>query len=182
MTQKPRLALSRRAALCVLGAALAAPAIARAEIPGARRLKVFHARTGERFEDVYYADGIYMPDAMEQLDNVLRDHRADEATMMDVRLYDLFARLQARLETNEAIRVTSGYRTPATNEALRRRTRWAAKNSLHIQGMAADFTLSGKSGRTLAKAAQSLSMGGVGTYRGAQFIHVDVGAVRKWTR
>lgn len=182
MKHDSRISMSRRAVLCGLGAVLATPALARAAIPGTRRLNVFHAQTGERFEGVYFADGAYLPDAMDQLDSVLRDHRADEATMMDVRLYDLFARIQSRLETQKAIRVTSGYRTLATNEALRRRTRWAAKNSLHIQGMAADFTLPGVSGRTLAKAAQSLSMGGVGTYRGAQFIHVDVGAVRSWTR
>ncbi len=173
---------TRRAVLLGLGACLATPALARAKVPNTRRLALFNARTDERFDGVYYADGVYEPEAMTALDSIMRDHTADEATIMDVRLYDLFARLQGALDKTDPLRITSGYRTRATNDALRRRTRWAAKNSLHIEGMAADFTLPGTSARTLSRAARSLRMGGVGTYRGASFIHVDVGDVRSWTR
>jgi len=177
-----RLDMTRRTLLLGMGASLAAPALARARVPGTRMLSLHNARTGERFDGVYYADGIYEPEVMATLDSIMRDHTADEATIMDVRLYDLFARLQQTLDKTDPLRITSGYRTRATNDALRKRTRWAAKNSLHIEGMAADFTLSGTSGSTLARAARTLRMGGVGRYRGASFIHVDVGDVRSWTR
>ena len=174
--------MTRRAAMLGIGAVLATPALARAKIAGTRRVAIHNTRTGERFDDVYYADGLYEPEAMDALDRLMRDHTADEVTMMDVRLYDLFAGLQEALDKVDPLRITSAYRTRATNEALRRRTRWAAKNSLHIEGMAADFKLPGTSGRTLARAAKSLKMGGVGTYSGASFIHVDVGDVRAWHR
>lgn len=174
--------ISRRSVFLGAAAALCAPAIARAEIAGTRRLNLFRADTDEAFDGVYYADGLYEPEAMVQLDTLLRDVNADESIMMDVRLYDVLAETQSRIETSKPIRVTSGFRTRANNEALRRRTRWASKNSLHIQGMAADFTIPGVRGSTLAKAAKSLKMGGVGTYSGASFIHVDVGAVRAWRR
>jgi uncharacterized protein YcbK (DUF882 family) len=173
---------SRRAVLLGIGATLATPALARARVPNTRALSLHNTRTGDRFDDVYYADGQYEPEAMDALDRLLRDHTADEVTIMDVRLYDLFAGLQTTLDKTDPLRITSGYRTRATNEALRKRTRWAAKNSLHIEGMAADFKLPGTSGRTLARAAKSLKMGGVGTYGGASFIHVDVGDVRAWHR
>ena len=170
-----------------MGATLAAPvlstpALSMARIANTRSLALHNTRTDERFDGVYYADGVYEPEAMAALDSILRDHTADEVTMMDVRLYDLFARLRETLDKTDPLRITSGYRTRATNDALRKRTRWAAKNSLHIEGMAADFTLPGTSGRTLSRAARSLKMGGVGMYRGASFIHVDVGDVRSWTR
>ena len=173
---------TRRAVLLGLGAVLATPALARARIPNTRAITLHNTRTDDRFDGVYYADGVYEPEAMDALDRLLRDHTADEVTMMDVRLYDLFSRLQDALGKTDPLRITSGYRTRATNDALRRRTRWAAKNSLHIEGMAADFKLPGVSGRTLSRAARSLKMGGVGTYRGASFIHVDVGDVRSWSR
>ncbi len=174
--------MTRRATLLGLAATLATPALAKARVAGTRRLSLHNARTDDRFDDVYYADGIYEPEAMAVLDRLLRDHTADEVTVMDVRLYDLFAGLQVTLDKTEALRITSGYRTRATNEALRKRTRWAAKNSLHIEGMAADFKLPGVSGSRLAKAAKSLEMGGVGMYTGASFIHADVGDVRAWRR
>jgi len=173
---------TRRAVLLGIGATLAAPALARARVPNTRALSIHNTRTDERFEGVYYADGVYEPDAMTALDSIMRDHTADEATIMDVRLYDLFSRLQETLDKTAPLRITSGYRTRATNDALRKRTRWAAKNSLHIEGMAADFTLPGTSSRTLSRAAKGLRMGGVGSYRGASFIHVDVGDVRSWVR
>ena len=177
-----RIVSTRRAMLIGMGAALATPALAQARPRNTRALSIHNTRTDERFDGVYYADGLYEPEAMDAMDRIMRDHRADEVTMMDVRLYDLFSRLQDTLEKTDPLRITSGYRTRATNEALRRRTRWAAKNSLHIEGMAADFKLPGTSGRTLARAAKSLKMGGVGTYGGASFIHADVGDVRSWHR
>ncbi len=177
-----RIVPTRRAVLFGIGVSLAAPALAKARIPNTRSLVLQNTRTGDRFDGVYYADGVYEPEAMAALDRLLRDHTADEVTVMDVRLYDLFSRLQGALDKTDPLRITSGYRTRATNDALRKRTRWAAKNSLHIEGMAADFKLPGTSSRTLSRAAKSLQMGGVGTYRGASFIHVDVGDVRNWTR
>ena len=179
--------ISRRAVLgfgvaAVASSALAAPAIAMNDIPGTRRMRAYHAKTGEKFDEIYYADGEYFPEAMDTLDLLFRDYTANRVIMMDVRLYDLLSAVQTQLETSESIRITSGYRTKKTNDALRRRTSFAARNSLHIQGMAADFTLRGARGSKLAKAAKSLAMGGVGSYRGAEFIHVDVGDVRSWRR
>ena len=173
---------TRRAVLLGIGATLATPTLAKARVPNTRALSLHNTRTGDRFDGIYYADGLYEPEAMATLDRLLRDHSADEVTIMDVRLYDLFSSLQGALDKTDPLRITSGYRTRATNDALRKRTRWAAKNSLHIEGMAADFKLPGTSGRTLARAAKSLKMGGVGTYGGASFIHVDVGDVRAWHR
>jgi len=52
----------------------------------------------------------------------------------------------------------------------------------HIPGMAADLKIHGVTSSQLVKVVKSLNMGGVGSYRGSNFIHVDTGAVRSWRR
>ena len=176
------LLLSRRSALLGLGAALCTPAVVSARASLRRTLDVRNDQTGDSFKGTYFGDGYYEPDAMTELDHLMRDFHADESTMMDVRLYDIFAAIQDSLDTREPLVITSGYRTQRTNDKLRRRNRWAAKNSLHIPGMAADLKIKGVSSKQLVRVVTSLKMGGVGSYRGSNFIHVDVGAVRSWRR
>lgn len=175
-------ALTRRSALIGLGASLFAPSIVQARATYRRTLDLRSDKTGDRFKGTYFGDGLYEPEAMAELDHLMRDHLADESIMMDVRLYDIFAALQDVIGTNEPLVITSGYRTRKTNDKLRKRNRWAAKNSLHIPGMAADLKIKGVSSSRLVKEASKLKMGGVGSYSGASFIHVDVGAVRSWRR
>lgn len=174
--------LTRRSALLGLGATLFAPSIAQARASFRRTLDVRNDRTGDRFKGAYFGDGLYEPEAMAELDHLMRDFRAEESIMMDVRLYDIFAALQDNLDTSEPLVITSGYRTRGTNDKLRKRNKWAAKNSLHIPGMAADLKVKGVESRRLVRTATSLNMGGVGSYGGRSFIHVDVGAVRTWRR
>ena len=104
-----RISMTRRTLLLgAAGTGLATPALAKAIVPGTRALSIYNSRTDERFKGVYYADGIYEPEAMDALDSILRDHTADEVTVMDVRLYDLFARLQRTLDKTDPLRITSG--------------------------------------------------------------------------
>jgi len=180
MTQP--LQLSRRSALLGIGATLCTPAIASARASYRRTLDIRNASTGDKFKGTYFGDGYYEPDAMAELDYLMRDFHTDETTLMDVRLYDIFAALQDTLDAREPLVITSGYRTKKTNEKLRRRNRWAAKNSLHVPGMAADLKIHGISSSQLVKVVKNLKMGGVGSYSGSSFIHVDTGAVRSWRR
>jgi len=176
------LQFTRRSALLGLGAALCTPAIASARASFRRTLDVRSARTDESFKGTYFGDGYYEPEAMAELDHLMRDFHVDESILMDVRLYDIFAALQDTLDTREPLVITSGYRTRRTNDKLRRRNRWAAKNSLHVPGMAADLKIKGVTSGQLVKVVRSLKMGGVGSYSGSNFIHVDTGAVRSWRR
>ena len=76
----------------------------------------------------------------------------------------------------------SGYRSPATNAMLRGENEHSgvASKSLHMQGMAIDIRIAG---RSLA----GLAYRGAGTARRrgrllsqSDFVHVDVGRVRSW--
>jgi len=84
------------------------------------------------------------------------------------------------LDVNEPYMLLSGYRSPETNAMLRSRSSGVARNSLHIQGQAADLRLESRTTAQMARAAQSCAAGGVGRYSGSNFVHMDCGPVRSW--
>ena len=55
-----------------------------------------------------------------------------------------------------------------------------AKNSLHMQGQAADLRLKDRSVNQIFNAASACNAGGVGRYSGSDFVHMDCGPVRTW--
>jgi uncharacterized protein YcbK (DUF882 family) len=76
--------------------------------------------------------------------------------------------------------VISGYRSPQTNAALRRRSHGVAEHSLHLQGRAIDVRLPGFATRRLRELALGMQRGGVGFYPESDFVHLDNGPVRLW--
>ena len=145
-----------------------------------RTLSFYNTRTGEEWNRVYWCQGDYVPEALEEINYLLRDHRTNEVKEIDPRLLDLLYDLNEKLNSRGPFQVVSGYRSPETNALLRRRSRRIARHSLHIEGMAVDIRLPDRNMRQLAKAALSLQSGGVGYYPRRQFVHVDTGKVRRW--
>jgi len=164
-------------------AAMVAPAVlvpaARAE--EARHLRLYGTHSHEHIDVVYRMDNEYVPDALTQLDRFLRDSLTGEVHHYDPRLFDvLFDLTKASGRPEAEIQVICGYRTPQTNEFLRTHTSGVAKNSLHMQAEAIDIRLPGVKTAILRDEALALGRGGVGYYPGSDFIHVDVGRVRRW--
>lgn len=146
-----------------------------------RHLRLFHTHTGERLDIVYKHEGAYIPAALAKLDHFLRDHRTGEVHHYDPRVFDLLTDLtQAVGRPNAEIQIICGYRTPKSNEFLRTHTAGVAKNSLHMQAEAIDIRLPGTGTLKFRNAALALARGGVGYYPTSDFIHVDVGRVRRW--
>jgi uncharacterized protein YcbK (DUF882 family) len=145
-----------------------------------RTLSFRHRHTGEHLTTVYYADGRYLPESLASINRLLRDFRTDEVKDIDPALLDLMYVLQSRLESAEPFEVYSAYRSPETNASLIRRGGGAARNSLHMRGMAVDTRIEGVDAPNLFKAALSLQRGGVGYYGQSSFVHLDVGDVRSW--
>jgi uncharacterized protein YcbK (DUF882 family) len=174
-SRRELLGLGLGAAVSVARPALAAVAPAR---PKALAFRNLH--TGESLRAVYWADGRFVPEALREIDWVLRDFRTGEARAIDRRLLDLLSTLRARLDTREPFEVISGYRSPATNALLHRTTSGVATGSLHVEGMAIDIRVPGRPLPGLRDAALGLRGGGVGYYPDSGFVHVDVGRVRTW--
>lgn len=148
-----------------------------------RVLSFFNTHTGERLKTRYCAGGEYQPDALTEVNYILRDFRANEIKPIDPRLLDLLHELGGTLETDQPIHIISGYRSPKTNAALRERgsaTTGVASHSLHMVGQAIDIRVPGVKLDNLRSAARSLKIGGVGFYPDLNFVHVDVGRVRYW--
>jgi uncharacterized protein YcbK (DUF882 family) len=145
-----------------------------------RRLTLRNLHTGERARITYWAEGTYLKESLQEVNQLLRDHRTGDVTQMDRELLDLLYRLQQGVESNEEFQVISGYRSPKTNAMLRTNSSGVAKKSLHMQGKAIDIRLPGTSLKHLRKAAIALQSGGVGYYPKSNFIHVDTGRVRYW--
>lgn len=147
------------------------------------RLRFYHTHTRERLEIVYRRGDTYLPEALDELDHFLRDHRTGEVRHFDPRLFDLLHDLTASLDDSDGeIDVICGYRTPWSNEFLRTRSphTGVARQSLHMQAEAIDIRLAGIPTAALRDAALRLHRGGVGYYRSSDFVHVDVGRVRQW--
>jgi uncharacterized protein YcbK (DUF882 family) len=147
------------------------------------RLRFYHTHTGERLDVVYRRGDQYIPEALDELDHYLRDHRTGDVRHFDPRLFDLLYDLTASLgDSGGEIDVICGYRTPWSNEFLRTRSphTGVARHSLHMQAEAIDIRLPGIPTSELRDAALRLHRGGVGYYRSSDFVHVDVGRVRRW--
>jgi uncharacterized protein YcbK (DUF882 family) len=176
--------LSRRGFLrSVTGAAvtLAAPGVIAATSPaGDRELSFYNTHTGEKLCATFWSDGEYLGDAIEEINWILRDHRAGVASPIDPKLLDLLYKLQLKVDHPGEIHVISGYRSPATNAMLNKKSSGVAKRSYHMQGKAIDIRLPGFDSSKLHKAAVALKGGGVGYYSSSNFVHLDVGRVRYW--
>ena len=151
----------------------------RSPAPGARRLKLFNAHTGESFDGPYREEGGPSTSAAAELAEFLRDHHSGTMAPIDLGVIDF---LWDVLETIGATTATilSAYRTPETNAMLRRTTFGVAEHSQHIYGRAIDFCVASGLAEAMT-AARSMRRGGVGWYPRSHFIHIDTGPVRNWT-
>ena len=145
-----------------------------------RRLSLEHLHTGETIDIVYHQNGRYVPSALYDLNRFLRDHRDGTTHPIDVDVLDYLHDLALELGTRERVGIVCGYRSHRSNEFLRASSSGVAKHSLHMDGMALDIRVPGRRVRTVAEAAMSLQRGGVGTYSGSGFVHIDSGKFRTW--
>ncbi len=162
-----------------VAATTAAPAAAET-----RTLELYYVHTKERVSITFKKDGRYVPGGLQQLNRTLRDWRRNEVTRMDPALFDLVWEVWKASGSRQPLNVVSAYRSPATNNMLRSRTRGVAKFSQHMLGKAMDFYVPDVSITQLRQIAMKKQVGGVGFYPTANtpFVHLDTGNVRAWPR
>jgi uncharacterized protein YcbK (DUF882 family) len=145
-----------------------------------KTLEFINLHTDETLRSCYWADGNYDANSLNEINHILRDHRANEVYDMDANLIDLLHRLHEMTESKSPFHIISGYRSPQTNENLRKPGNGVAKRSLHMQGKAIDIRLPDIELAHLRDAAISIEAGGVGYYAKSNFIHLDIGKPRNW--
>ncbi|MDV7102843.1 DUF882 domain-containing protein [Vibrio sp. TH_r3] len=138
--------------------------------------------TGEVLNTVISANKTITTSEFSKINHICRDFRKNEIYQMDEQLILQLHNIQSVLKTDAEIQIISGYRSPATNEALRSKSNnsGVAKKSFHMLGKAMDFRLEGVRLSDVRDAARGLAMGGVGYYPNSNFVHIDTGPVRTW--
>ncbi len=182
-----RFAFARFARLGAVAAALVAGCFALGAAPASadtRTLDLYYVHTGERAQITFKKNGRYDPAGLKKLNQMLRDWRRNEPTRMDPALFDLVYEIWKESGSRKPITVTSAYRSPATNNMLRKRSRGVAKNSQHTYGRAMDWFVTDVPTSKLRVIALRKGMGGVGYYPTSRtpFVHTDTGSVRHWPR
>lgn len=168
----------------LLAGCLLAASVTAAMASDDRKLSMHNVNTGENISVVYKRDGEYVEGSLKSLDWFLRDWRKGQAKKMDRRLFDVVWEVYSRSGATVPIEVHSGYRSRATNAALRERSRGVALHSQHTNGAAMDFHIPGVPLEKLREISMKMQDGGVGYYPDANtpFVHVDVAGVRHWPR
>lgn len=146
-----------------------------------RTLSLVSTHTGERLSVRYFSAGRYVPDALERLYRLLRDHRTGDVSPIDPRLFDQLHALASCAGCAPRYEIISGYRSPATNARLRAASSGVARRSLHMEGRAIDVRLPGVDCARLRDLALDMGAGGVGYYAKSDFVHLDTGRVRSWS-
>ncbi|WP_247884016.1 DUF882 domain-containing protein [Azospirillum sp. B21] len=168
-----------------LGGCATAPPLESAKLDGSPRSVVLHhPASGESVSVTYWRPGDgYDPAAMREISVLFRDRRSDEAIPIDPALVDMLVELRQRVGAapESPIRITSGYRSGATNASLARSNPNVAENSYHLRGQAADFSIAGVPPARLAEEAAAMQRGGYAMYAHTGHVHVDTGPFRTWT-
>ena len=143
-------------------------------------LSFYNIHTGETLKTCYRSSGMLIHRAVNRISHIMRDHRTGEVKPVDPKLLDLLHRIVMEEKPRSPLSIISGYRSPSTNEALRKVTAGVAPKSLHMEGRAIDIRIPGYQTAELRQIAVSLRCGGVGYYPESDFVHLDTGPVKVW--
>ena len=173
---------NRRTAVKCLAAMAAATAVPFRSVFATqqRDLAFYHTHTRMKLSIVYAADGEYIARALDRINDFLADFRSGGIKRIDPRLLDLIYDVRESLGSNGTYEVISAYRSPETNAILRVKSSGVAKKSQHMLGNAIDVRLSDVKTSELRDAALAMKRGGVGYYKESDFVHIDIGRVRRW--
>ncbi|PWC36210.1 DUF882 domain-containing protein [Azospirillum sp. TSO35-2] len=150
---------------------------------GPRSVVLSHPASGETVSVTYWRPDGYDQAALREISILFRDRRSDEVVPIDPALVEMLVELRQRTGAppDAPIRITSGYRSSATNASLSRTNPNVAENSYHIRGQAADFSIAGVPPARLAEEAAAMQRGGYALYPHTGHVHVDTGPFRTWT-
>jgi uncharacterized protein YcbK (DUF882 family) len=152
-----------------------------------RTLTVIRPASGEKASVLYWQDGEIIDSAYQQLCHLMRDINGKETAPIDPKLFETLWGTQAfiaRYGIEQPLEILSGYRTAKSNTKLIEQGVPAARQSLHIEGKAADIRIPNLNAEVLGGLVRSFRQGGVGFYyregpRGG-WIHADTGLQRTW--
>ncbi len=152
-----------------------------------RTLNIVRPASGERAKLLYWKDGQVIDSAYQELCHLMRDVNGKETAPIDPKLFETLWGTQAflaRYGMETPLEILSGFRTRASNTRLIEQGVPAARQSLHMDGKAADIRVANLNAEVLGGLIRSFRQGGVGFYYRASasggWIHADTGLQRSW--
>ncbi|MDB5755745.1 MAG: hypothetical protein JWR56_2173 [Massilia sp.] len=152
-----------------------------------RTLSVTRPQSGEKAKVLYWRDGEIIDSAYQELCHLMRDVNGKQTAPIDPKLFETLWGTQAfvaRYGIEQPLEILSGYRTSRSNAKLIEQGVPAARQSLHIEGKAADIRIANLNAEVLGGLVRSFRQGGVGFYYRAGpkggWIHADTGLKRTW--
>ena len=120
-----------------------------------RRISMYSGRTGESIDTVYWVDGKYIRDALNEINIFMRDWRTGTMIGIDPRTIDIATASHRLLGTSEPYMMLSGYRSPQTNAMLRSRSEAVRRPPLPCPS-----TMRSRWGSGVAHAPETAAWGG----------------------
>jgi len=182
-------AATRRRLLGVSASAMALgvlgfPPAVRGNARFTQRVALYNVHTEESVNTIFWDGSRFVPEAVTEIEWLLRDWRTGEIAQMDMRLMLILRSSAMKIGTATALHVISGFRSESTNLMLHQDDpETVPEQSYHMFGMAIDVRLPGIRTEDLRDAVlwAMNGNGGVGYYPRSDFIHIDTGRVpRTW--
>ena len=147
---------------------------------GDGRIHIKNMHTGQEASvNLLNPDGSLNEEGFAKIDEVFEFPTKEKGEHISPRLLFMLDYFSDLVAPGRLIRMESGYRSPDYNATLRDGGGNVAKTSIHMDGMALDFSIDGVNGKKLWGLIKSKDCCGVGHYGGAG-IHLDAAKPRFW--
>ena len=145
-----------------------------------RKLSVVRPDTGERIDVIYWIDGNYIAEAIEELSYFCRDRETNTVHSIDTRVIDIAAATYNLLDPDEPYILNRGYVSDPRQVTNGDNPEAKPNGSFHANGTALDVSLNSRSVSQISRAAISCKAGGVGSYSKQNYVHIDCNEIREW--
>ena len=145
-----------------------------------RKLSLVRPDTGERIDVIYWIDGNYIAEAIEELSYFCRDRETNTVHSIDTRVIDIAAATYHLLDPDEPYILNRGFVSDPRQVTNGENPEAKPNGSFHANGTALDVSLNSRSVSQISRAAISCKAGGVGSYSKQNYVHIDCNEIREW--
>ena len=145
-----------------------------------RKLSLVRPDTGERIDVIYWIDGNYIAEAIEELSYFCRDVATNAIHSMDPRVLDIAAATYSLLDPDEPYTLKRGFVSDPRQVTNGDNPEAKPNGSFHANGTALDVSLNSRSVSQISRAAISCNAGGVGRHSKQNYVHIDCNEIREW--
>jgi len=145
-----------------------------------RNLSLVRPDTGERLSMIYWIEGDYIAESIEEFSYFCRDLETNAIHSMDPRVLDIAAATYNLLDPDEPLILKRGFVSDPRQVTNGENPEAKPNGSFHANGTALDVSLNSRSVSQISRAAIRCNAGGVGRYSKQNYVHIDCNEIREW--